>query len=251
MRTIFRLGLILLFGLILCSKSAFAEYYWPNGIYAGVGGVYSFTLLRLNPTVDGTSGPILTKGKNKRGAAGFNVRLGYSLKTAPFHFDVAYNRIEHFNYDANPVFSTPSITYNNIDSKLVVQSLFVNGYYDMPFYNKLWPYVGIGVGPTSNKTSLTATNATGGTLKVTHTSHAMAFQGTVGFNAKILNNVVLYVAYHLMDCGKAQWGPWGSGTSRATLKSSELFVHQADAGIKIFLGNQTPSQPPELITDGE
>jgi len=250
---VFRLGLVLLIGLMFYSQSAFAgtswtQYYWPNGIYVGAGGAFSYTFFRVNPVNMGGT-PVLIKGKGKSGTAGFNVRVGYVPKTMPFHVDVCFNYLGKFHYNASPVFLTPVITYNNITSDLSSQAVFVNVYYDMPLYNKFWPYIGVGVGQARNKTSLTATNAAGNVLKVDYKESNIAFQGTIGFNVKVMKNVLLYADYHFMDLGKVQWGPWGTGANRATLQSSGFFVHQGEVGIKIFFGDQTPYQPPLLIND--
>jgi len=249
MKIVFRLGLILLCGLALFSQSVFARYNWPNGIYFGPGVVGVYTFFRVNGSTVGTPNPTLTKGKTSAGAAGFTSRLGYAFKKFPFQFDVSYKRIGDLSYDSSQVFSSISPTYNNVTSNLTAVTWFVNGYYNIHFSNKVLPYIGVGVGKTKNKTKLTATNSSGGTLKVDHTISNVAYQGIVGVNFKVANNVLLYVAYHFVDLGKAQWGPWGSGSNRATLKSNNILVHEGEFGIKVFLGDQTPYQPPELISD--
>lgn len=248
----FYLGLVFSAGLILCSQSAQAEYYWPNGFYAAGGGVFGYSLFRLNGTLVGSSEATLAKSKFKNGAAGFGVKLGYVPKTVPFYLEVAYSNFGNFGIDANPLFltTTPVVpAYNNVTSKLKVENLFANGYYNIPLYPKFWPYIGAGIGRTKLKTSITATNATGGSLVVSHSNTNAAFQAIVGVNIKAMNNVLVYLAYHFMDLGKAQWGPWSSGADQTTLRSKQIFMHQAEVGVKIFLGNQTPYQPPTLMSD--
>lgn len=249
MKAIVRLGLVL--GLIFCSQATFAEaswthYYWPNGVYVGAAGVFGYTFFRVNATLNSATTPVLYKSKNKTSTAGFNVRVGFAPKTMPFHFDMFFNYLGRFHYNSIPVFTTPSITYNNLTSNLSSEAIFVNAYYDMPLYNKFWPYIGVGVGPAWNKTSLTATSATGA-IKVDHTKNNIAMQGTIGFNVKVTKNVLLYGAYHFIDIGKAQWGPWDA--TRATLTSDNIFVHQGELGFKVFFGDQTSYQPPELVND--
>jgi opacity protein-like surface antigen len=253
MKMVFRFGLVLLIGLIFCSQSAFAEaswtqYYWPNGIYIGGGGAFGYTFFRMNPYGMGGT-PVLIKGKGKTGASGFSLRVGYVPKAMPFHADIIFSYLGKFHYNSTQVFFTPIITYNNMTSDLSSQFYFVNVYYDMPLYKKFWPYIGVGIGQARNKTSLTATNAAGNALRVDYTKRNLALQATIGFNVKVMKNVLLYADYHFMDLGKAQWGPWGTGANRATLRSSELFVHAGEVGIKIFFGDQTPYQPPLLIND--
>lgn len=251
MKMIFRLGLIVI-GLIFASQAAFAEvswthYYWPNGVYVGAAGAFGYTFFRVNGALNSATIPVLHKNKNKTTTSGFNVCVGFAPKTMPLHFDVFYNYLGRFHYNSSPVFTAPLITYNNLTSDLSSEAIFVNAYYDMPLYNKFWPYIGIGVGQARNKTSLTATAASGSALKVNHTNSNIAMQGTIGFNVKVMKNLLLYGAYRFIDIGKAQWGSWDS--TNATLKSEDIFVHQGEFGFKIFFGDQTSSQPPSLLND--
>lgn len=252
MKLRFCLGLVLSAGLIFCSQSAQAEYFWPNGLYVAGGGVFGYSLFRLTGTLAGSSTAQLAKTKFKDGAAGFGVKLGYVPKSIPFHFEVAYSNFGNFGIGANPLFLTtipPVPTYNNITGKLKIETLFANGYYNIPFYPRCWPYVGVGVGRARHKTSITATNAAGGSLGVSHTNTNTGFQAIVGINIKAMNNVLIYLAYHFMDLGKTQWGPWSSGADQTTLTSKQVFVHQGEFGVKIFFGDQTPYQPPTLMRD--
>ncbi|MGD9107660.1 MAG: outer membrane beta-barrel protein [Gammaproteobacteria bacterium] len=251
MKLRFCLGLALSAGLILCSQSVWAEYYWPNGFYVAGGGVFGYSLFHLDGTLTGSSTATLAKNKFKDGAAGFTLKVGFMPKPVPFQFEVAYSHFGNFTFNVNPLFSTTGSvpTYNNIASKLRIETLFANGYYNIPFYPKFWPYVGVGFGGARARTSLTATNAAGNTLKVIHSKTNTAFQAIAGVNIKAMDNVLIYLAYHFMDLGKAQWGPWSSGADQTTLTSKTIFMHEGEVGVKIFLGDQTPYQPPTLMRD--
>ncbi|MGD9152796.1 MAG: outer membrane beta-barrel protein [Gammaproteobacteria bacterium] len=253
MKLRFYLGLVLSTGLILCSQSAWAKYYWPNGLYVAGGGSFGYSIFRLNGTLAGSSTATLAKTKFKDGAAGFALKVGFMPRSVPFQFEVAYNRFGNFSFNVNPLFSTTGSVpaYNNITSKLKIETLFANGYYNISFYPKFWPYVGVGLGGSKARTSLTATNSTGNTLSAVHRKTNTAFQAIAGVNIKAMNNVLIYLAYHFMDLGKAQWGPWSSGADQTTLTSKTIFMHEGEVGVKIFLGDQTPYQPPTLMRDEE
>lgn len=225
--------------LVLICFPAYAKYYWPNGFYFNVGGTFGY--MRLNK-LNGTS--TLKRKYSHEWKPGAIVAVGYTPKEFPFRVDVAYTIIDNISYDINPVF-TDVANSGNLTSDLRSQAVFVNGYYDIPFMNKILPYIGVGVGWGSNKTD-TKVVTSGATYKKDYTKTGLAWQATVGIRLKLTRNVLFDIAAKHIDFGKAQWGPWSAANK---ITADSVTADEGMASITIFFGDQEPYQPPELIND--
>lgn len=241
--------------LVFLSHAAWAEDFFPSGMYVMGGGGYSYLDsrgLNLTPTSEGANLKSDTfSGGNASGTFGVGFKFGQWL---PFRIEANYTRRGNVHYNYDPVIANEPIA-ESLKSSVEDQSGMASLYYDFYFANDYFmPYLGAGAGYARNSVDMDVTPSGGGTTqRVSYTLSGFAWQVGLGARIKLTNNLFFDLGARHASLGKLQWGPWTSTVSQIPVRwkiaSDELTADEAFLSIELFFGDQTPHRAPALIND--
>ena len=121
------------------------------------------------------------------------------LKMCAFRTEFEYNQLFSRARDTREYNST---TGDVSQGSQIYRSYMLNGYFDIPTYTPVHPYVGVGVGLARVKNRLAILTGPSVT-KRRETNVAYQLMGGIGYN--ITRNWTLDVGYRWVDNGKSTW----------------------------------------------
>lgn len=194
-----------------------------HGIYLGVDSGVSFST--------GASGNV-----DSRVGTGYILggRVGYRFHKN-FRADVTVAYRGSYSVDKNTgVYNGGANT--NAKADLASTSYMINGYYDFAHFRHFVPYVGIGIGISSNKLDrVNLTNTTTGAVLGTvegSTRSSFAWQATLGTAVHVVKGVMFDVGLRYMDMGKFESKFSGFNGFTNVKGRGNLHAVEAQAGLR-------------------
>lgn len=168
-----------------------------SGFYVGINGGVNF-LARDDRDMFWTFNNINTNiGRNAYDTFGWNVAaaIGYRFNAFRVEVEGAYLQHDAENNNRNLVINNLG-TWNS--NTLDVVTVLLNGYYDFDMGNGFVPYVGLGLGWGQASTNFRVFNnfVVANNFRVNLDNDGFAFQGVLGVDYKVSDNVRVGLSYH-------------------------------------------------------
>jgi opacity protein-like surface antigen len=153
-----------------------------------------------------------------------------------YRFDPHWRTDMTLSYRGNYGFATATgvgPSHGDVDALVGL----VNGYYDFTSYAGFTPYIGGGIGFSSNHISPTgvAVGPSGGSLN-SDTSSQFAWQVGAGVSYNLSQNWALDIGYRYLDMGEARTGDDlainGVGTIGSVAQHGDLQAHEVQVGLR-------------------
>ncbi len=134
-----------------------------------------------------------TAGWNAGGAIGYRFNAWRVEVEGSYMQHSANGNARNLFIAVNGPFVAGTLNVNDLE----IVTVLANGYYDFDMGNNFVPYVGLGLGwgQTQSRFNFFPVAANGG-FNTTWTRNGFAFQGVLGLDYKITDNVRLGIAYH-------------------------------------------------------
>lgn len=197
-------------------KSEFNRWYAKLGLYRND---LKLSSIKNNST-GAISGSALTSKKEKKSKSSILIGLGYNWKS--YRGDLEYNLSQNINYNKNPLFTGSA---EQLVSKVKVNNLIANLYYD---FKEVWlirPFVGGSFGIGINEVSSTLTGVVGNGSENSKKTINPVFGINFGGKARIMNsNAFAEFSYRYLELGKAKWNDKANLLLSGKLKSSGFYL---------------------------
>lgn len=209
--------LVLAMALVLgMSFAALAADGWYNGIYIEPKLMYGFTDMDVRGNSTGTN----VKGSDDDSVFGGGIAFGYDFKkrtNIPIRAEIEYALFSKAKGDFNK-------NGMSANAKMEIMTLFFNGYFDFHNSTRFTPFVGAGVGMSFIDTKGSVNGVSLGSNSETN----FAWNGTVGVNFRILDNLSADLSYRFVGLGDGE-----SKTSAGNMVETEdVYMHQGIVGLR-------------------
>lgn len=186
-----------------------------SGIYVVPKFVAGFQSTDWNVTTPGGSGP----KDSTRGIAGFSIAGGYDFSVlygAPLRAEIEYGYNSRID---------KSVPFGEAESRL--QTLMVNGYWDITNIMDFTPYVGAGVGLLFANTRGSA-DVNGQHFGSSDTDIKLAAQVGLGCSYFFTPNISADLGYRYLFSGDSE-----TGYNGYSLRAESLSMHQFSLGLRV------------------
>ena len=226
-----------------------------GSMYFALKGLYSDISVENieNSSLNAWGWPNVPPSKTEGGDTvyGGSVSFGYSWNTSGAkqkgvrtELEIAFR--EDFEHDSTPTY-IGAATDTFIESTVTSKSYLLNLYYDLSTAKDFMPYLGAGVGMTTNRARLTLYDPLGTGLiygpSYTDT-HAFSWAVTAGFAYRLTTHFLVDASFRYIDLGEIEWGlddqsgftVSGSapGVFESYLKSEDVTANEIAIGARLM-----------------
>ena len=235
--------LVILAALALVATLALGTAYAADngGIYVGVKGGYEYTDHKDSRVTDSSSTPTLASDPSQNATKKWSDKSGYTVGGAigynfagmglPIRAEAEYLYHDQFKYSA--VNGTHGTSAGAFSSKIDIQTVFANFYYDIKTGTAFTPYVGAGLGVAwiNQKVSTTFRTGAAGTALAASgdydtTNFAWNLGAGVGYS--LTDHIIVDLGYRYTSFGDAK--KYTSGT--LNFQAKDLDSHEALLGLR-------------------
>lgn len=215
--------------LALLSSTALAQD--PGSYYASV--KVLGTLSNFDVGLKGESTELKLYDDAPEIVGGPSIAVGYRMKNWPVRMELEWIWRYRYDMDASTSEATPRVFKANVST----QSLYWNGYYEVPLTERLFTkgtafgYAGAGIGIALNNAEGTAGTTGGVAEAVDNTEVDFTWMVTFGMRYHLTKRWIVDVSYRFTDLGGMDMGEtrYGQAVSTSTYYSHDLLIGMAYA----------------------